>query len=77
MSETQSTGQIKVWTYYSDSTHGLEDRVQNLIDRGGKIISLAIGYGPPPARIAAQPYASENAWHAMVVVDTSEIDPDA
>jgi hypothetical protein len=68
---------IKVWTYFGDSTSDLEDRVQDLIDRGGDVLSLAIGYGPPPAKVAGLHYAPDASWHAMVVVDPSNIDPNA
>lgn len=68
-------GDVKVFTYFSDSTSGLEDRVQDLIDRGGRVISLAIGYGPSPARVQGSAYADEASWHAMVVLDVSGIDP--
>ena len=67
---------VKVWAYYGDSTAMLEDQVQNLIDRGGRVISLAIGYGPTPAKVAGLAHG-EDAWHALVVVDASRIDPDA
>lgn len=66
---------IKVWTYFGDDTNMLEHLVQDLVDRGGKVLSLAIAYGPPPpAKVSGQPGAPEGAWHAMVVVDASRID---
>lgn len=64
---------IKVWTYFGDDTNMLERQVQDLIDRGGRVISLAIGYGPPPAKVAGIPTAPDNSWHAMVVLDTAEL----
>lgn len=67
---------VKVWTYFGDSADMLEGTVQDLIDRGGKVLSLAIGYGPSPAKAAGLPHGGDT-WHAMVVVDASEIDPDA
>jgi hypothetical protein len=54
----------------------LVNQVQNLIDRGGKVISLAIGYGPSPAKVAGLSHSGD-AWHALVVVDPSEVDPNA
>ena len=75
-SENPGMPEIKVWTYFGDSTDMLEDQVQNLIDRGGKVISLAIGYGPTPAKVAGLSPGGD-AWHALVVVDPSGIDPDA
>lgn len=69
---TQPSQSIKVWTYFGDSANMLEDLVQDLINRGGKVISLAIGYGPSPAKVAGLPHGSDT-WHAMVVLDTSEL----
>lgn len=66
----------KVWTYFGDSPAMLEDMVQGLIDRGGKVLSLAISYGPSPAKAAGAPHGSDT-WTAMVIVDTTNIDPDA
>lgn len=66
----------KVWTYFGDSTNMLEHLVQDLIDRGGRVISLAIGYGPSPAKVAGLDHGGD-AWHALVVVDPSNIDPNA
>jgi hypothetical protein len=69
---------VKVWTYFGDSTATLERQVQDLIDRGGRVLSLAIGYGPTPAKAAPLPHRDAgDAWHAMVVVDTSAIDLEA
>ena len=67
---------VKVWTYFGSDTNMLERRVQDLIDRGGRIISLAIGYGPSPAKAAGLPHG-EDSWHAMIVLDASGIDPNA
>lgn len=73
---SQSDSQdIQVWTYYGDSTDMLEQMVQDLINRGGKVLNLAIGYGPSPARVAGLGTAPEATWHAMVIADVSRIDP--
>jgi hypothetical protein len=67
---------VKVFTYFGDSTDMLEYQVQDLIYRGGDVISLAIGYGPSPAKAARLPHGGD-AWHALVVVDVSRVDPNA
>jgi hypothetical protein len=64
---------MKVWTYFGDSTNTIESEMQGLVDRGGRIVSLSIAYGPPPAKVAGLPTAPDNSWHAMVVVDTAEL----
>jgi hypothetical protein len=61
---------IKAWTVFGDDMNQIEDRVQDYIDRGGKIISVGIGYGPPPSKVAGRPHAPEGAWHGLVVLDT-------
>lgn len=65
----------KVWTYFGDSTDMIESQIQDLIDRGGDVLSLSIAYGPGPAKVAGESFAPDASWHAMVVVDTSNIDP--
>jgi len=67
---------LEVWTYYAADANALERQVQELIDRGGNVLSLAIGYGPSPAKVAGQPFSGDT-WHAMMVVDTSGIDPNS
>jgi hypothetical protein len=68
---------VKVVSYFGDSTNMIEHLVQDLIDRGGLVVSLAIGYGPPPSKVAGQSYAPDNSWHGLVVADMSGVDPDA
>jgi hypothetical protein len=60
--------EIKAWTYYGETVRALEALIQNLIDRGGIVQSVGIGYGPA---------LRENSWQALVIVDISGIDPDA
>ena len=77
MSESgEARPDMKVWTYFGSNTNMLEDQIRDLIDRGGRVISLAIGYGPTPAKVAGLG-RGEDSWHAMVVLDASGIDPDA
>jgi hypothetical protein len=59
----------QITTYFAESTNSLEDRVRDLMERGGVVVALSIGYGPPPARVIGQAHAPEAAWHAMVVYD--------
>lgn len=58
-----------VYTYFGDTTNMIEDQVRDLLERGAVVVSLAIGYGPPPARVAGRSYAPEMSWHGMVVVE--------
>lgn len=64
---------VKAWVVFGDDMNQIEDRVQDLIDRGGQIISVGIGYGPPPSKVAGRSYAPEASWHGLVVLDTKEL----
>ena len=62
------TDRQAVYTYFADDSNGIEQYITGLIEDGAIIDALAIGYGPPPAKVAAQPYAPDASWHGMVVV---------
>ena len=65
---------IKAWVYFGVDANMLEHTVQDLIDRGGRIISASIAYGPSPAKVARMVHAdTEDSWHVLVVVDTEEL----
>jgi hypothetical protein len=72
--EAMNDGEIKAWVYFGSDPINLEHTVQDLIDRGGKIISASIAYGPSPAKIAGNlgPVAPDS-WTLMVVLDTKEL----
>lgn len=73
---SSQSSKVEVWTYYGASTDDLERHVQSLIDRGGVVLHLAIGYGPSPAKAAGLVTAHAGTWHAMVVADVSGVDPE-
>lgn len=65
---------IKAWVYFGSDAMNLEHTVQDLVDRGGRIISASIAYGPSPAKVAGRMYAdAADTWTLLVVLDTKEL----